>query len=47
MPFFLPFCPAFLSGPVPSFVRLAKILEGKEGGKASFITASFHFELNK
>jgi hypothetical protein len=47
LPFFLPFCHAFLSAFLPSFVRLPKVPEGKDGGRPSFITAPFHFELNK
>jgi len=43
----LPFCPVFLSGPVPSFVPLAKVPEGKEANRPCFISALFHFELNK
>jgi len=45
--FFLPFCHAFLSAFLPSFVRLPKVPEGKEGERPSFISAPFRFELNK
>jgi len=45
--FFLPFCPVFLSAFLPSFVRLPKVPEGKDGVRPSFISALFHFELKK